>query len=82
MQTVAPQSLEDWIVATGTDLDVMAAAINVKPRTLYRYMRRERKPRWRTIELIKQFTRGAVTADSFAGPPVRSRVRVAYPTAA
>lgn len=58
--------LSDYMAANDlTDPDV-AEAIGVTRASVSRFRRRKMRPDWQTIEKIKQFTGGQVTADDWA----------------
>lgn len=57
--------LSDYMNAHNLDDDAVAAGIDRSRVTVSRIRRRKVRPDWQTIERIKEYTRGAVTADDF-----------------
>lgn len=57
--------LANYMAANNLDDDAVAAGIERSRVTVSRIRRRKVRPDWQTIERIKEFTSGAVTADDF-----------------
>lgn len=58
--------LSDYMAANElSDADV-ASALGLTRASVSRFRRRKMRPDWKTIEKIKEFTGGQVTADDFA----------------
>jgi len=58
--------LSDYMSAHNLTDDDVAAAVERSRVTISRIRRRKVRPDWDTIQKIKEFTNGAVTADDFA----------------
>lgn len=58
--------LSDYMAARGLDDDAVAAALGRTRATVSRIRRRKVRPEWDTIELMKSWSDGAITADDFA----------------
>ncbi len=57
--------LSDYMAQNNlSDADV-AVALNLTRASVSRFRRRKMRPDWKTIEKIKEFTGGKVTADDF-----------------
>jgi hypothetical protein len=59
--------LSDYMDSNNLSDDAVADGINRSRVTVSRIRRRKVRPDWETIERIREFTNGAVTADDFAG---------------
>lgn len=57
--------LSDYMDAHKLDDDAVAAGISRSRVTVSRIRRRKVRPDWQTIERIKEYTGGIVTADDF-----------------
>jgi transcriptional regulator with XRE-family HTH domain len=57
--------LSDYMTLHNLDDDAVAAGIGKTRVTVSRIRRRKVRPDWHTIEKIKQFTKGASTADDY-----------------
>jgi transcriptional regulator with XRE-family HTH domain len=57
--------LADYMSANNLSDDDVAAALGRTRATISRIRRRKTRPDWETINKIKQFTMGQVTADDF-----------------
>jgi hypothetical protein len=57
--------LSDYMAKHDLDDEQVAAGIDRSRVTVSRIRRRKVRPDWDTIEAIKKFTKGAVTADDF-----------------
>lgn len=57
--------LSDYMAWRGLSDDDVAKAINRSRATVSRIRRRKVRPDWRTIEDLKSFSQGAITADDF-----------------
>jgi hypothetical protein len=57
--------LSDYMALHKLDDDAVAAGIERTRVTVSRIRRRKVRPDWQTIEKIKEFTRGASTADDY-----------------
>lgn len=57
--------LSDYMTANKLGDDEVAAALDISRASVSRIRRRKMRPDWKTIEKIKQFTGGQVTADDF-----------------
>lgn len=57
--------LADYMTDHNLDDDHVAAAIDVSRVTISRIRRRKVRPDWSTIEKLRTFTNGHVTADDF-----------------
>lgn len=58
-------TLSAYLEQNGVSIKAFAAAIEVTPMTVYRYIRGKNRPEWDVLERIKRVTGGEVTADSF-----------------
>lgn len=63
--------LDQFLTENKLTLAVFAATIGMSPSTISRIRREHTLPDWRTLELIKRATNGAVTPNDFlpAAPP-------------
>jgi hypothetical protein len=57
--------LSDYMTLNKLDDDAVAASINRSRVTVSRIRRRKLRPNWETIEKIREFTKGASTADDY-----------------
>jgi transcriptional regulator with XRE-family HTH domain len=57
--------LSDYMTANGLSDDDVAAALGLTRASVSRFRRRKMRPDWKTIEKIREFTGGQVTADDF-----------------
>ena len=57
--------LSDYMTIHGLDDDAVALGIKRARVTVSRIRRRKVRPDWETIEKIKEFTKGASTADDY-----------------
>ena len=57
--------LSDYMALGGFDDDAVAIAIDVSRATVSRIRRRKTRPDWGTIEKLKVWSDGAITADDF-----------------
>ena len=58
--------LSDYMAERNLSDEQVAAAINRNRVTVSRIRRRKVRPDWETIEALRQFSEGAITADDFA----------------
>lgn len=58
--------LSDYMAANNLTDDAVASALGRTRATVSRIRRRKMRPDWETIQKIKDFTNGEVTADDFA----------------
>lgn len=65
MLTETMITLSAYLEQNGVSIKAFAAAIEVAPMTVYRYVRGKNRPEWDVLERIKRVTGGQVTADSF-----------------
>lgn len=57
--------LSDYMAVHNLDDDQVAAAIKRSRATVSRIRRRKVRPDWETIEELRQFSGGLITADDF-----------------
>lgn len=57
--------LSEYMAAKGLNDDAVADKIGCTRATVSRIRRRKVRPAWDTIEAIRQFTKGASTADDY-----------------
>lgn len=57
--------LSEYMAERGLDDDAVAAAINRTRVTVSRIRRRKVRPDWGTIEALKNYSNGTITADDF-----------------
>jgi hypothetical protein len=57
--------LSDYMTDRNLDDDAVAAAIQVTRVTISRIRRRKVRPDWATIDKLKAWSDGAITADDF-----------------
>lgn len=58
--------LSDYMIQNCLNDDDVAAAIGCSRPTISRIRRRLVRPKWDTIEKLKEFTRGQSTADDYS----------------
>ena len=62
--------LATYLTDHGIARETFAASIGVDTVSVCRYVLGRRRPRWDVMTRIREATKGAVTADDFAPPPL------------
>jgi transcriptional regulator with XRE-family HTH domain len=65
MTKATSTALAAWLKAKRISQVEFARRVGVDPNTVYRWVKGDRRPYWKTMEKIAAETGGEVTADSF-----------------